>query len=432
MLNRRATLCPAMAAGLALFILGQAGKCPAQDEPRDQVQRDVAQQDDGAETRQRPEDTLREMGQIEAASFVELRSAIESPTAILKIVPEGTVVMKGDFVVELESADLREQLAQQQIRVATRQAKLAQAEAQLDNLRRQADATTAAELRLKIAELAKNLYTAEGGQFELEIKALDREIELANKRLQVVEQRLERLTRLQRENVVEASEVEEVQLEAAEARGAIELATAKKKLHETYVRPFKLAELELAILDAKAALERTKQAQAAEIEASKAALEDSRIGLKVDLDNLKSIEAQIKACTIVAPQKGTVLYANVHSARSGAAFIVEEGAVVRERQTIVRVADTSRLQVGTSVKQEDVERLKVGQSATIQVDAFPDRVFRGRVSSIGERAEHLGFFRLGGAGNTYRVVIALDGPAKELRLGLSALVEIDVSKADED
>ena len=55
--------------------------------------------------------TVTERGEIEAFDVTEVRSLVKSNNttgnAILRIVPEGTVVKKGDFLVELDSSALK-------------------------------------------------------------------------------------------------------------------------------------------------------------------------------------------------------------------------------------------------------------------------------------------------------------------------------------
>ena len=72
-----------------------------------------------------------ERGEVEAFDVTEIRSLVKSNNttgnAILRIVPEGTVVKKGDFLVELDSSALKAQRTTQKILVNT--AKAAEVEA---------------------------------------------------------------------------------------------------------------------------------------------------------------------------------------------------------------------------------------------------------------------------------------------------------------
>ena len=44
--------------------------------------------------------------------------------------------------------------------------------------------------------------------------------------------------------------------------------------------------------------------------------------------------------------------------------------------------DLTQMQVDTNVSEADVGRITVGQDATFTVDAYPERIFRGKVSEI--------------------------------------------------
>jgi len=75
--------------------------------------------------------TVTERGEVEAFDVTEIRSLVKSNnttgTAILRIVPEGTVVKTGDFLVELDSSALMAQRTSQKILVNA--AKAAEVEA---------------------------------------------------------------------------------------------------------------------------------------------------------------------------------------------------------------------------------------------------------------------------------------------------------------
>ena len=50
--------------------------------------------------------------------------------------------------------------------------------------------------------------------------------------------------------------------------------------------------------------------------------------------------------------------------------------------TIIKVADLSRIKVRTYVDEIDIGKIKVGQTATVQVDAFREQEFSGKVTNI--------------------------------------------------
>jgi HlyD family secretion protein len=87
------------------------------------------------------------------------------------------------------------------------------------------------------------------------------------------------------------------------------------------------------------------------------------------------------------------------------------------------------MEAKVKVDETDVPGISVGDSASLKIDAFPGRVFTGRVTRIGNSA-------LTGAGSVagaasgdqqsvdYEVVITLDHPPAELRPDLSTTADI--------
>jgi multidrug efflux pump subunit AcrA (membrane-fusion protein) len=74
---------------------------------------------------------ITERGEIKSGDVTEVRSLVKSNnttgTSILRIVPEGTEVKAGDFLVELDSSALKEQLTTQKINYNTAKALMIEA-----------------------------------------------------------------------------------------------------------------------------------------------------------------------------------------------------------------------------------------------------------------------------------------------------------------
>ena len=77
------------------------------------------------------------------------------------------------------------------------------------------------------------------------------------------------------------------------------------------------------------------------------------------------------------------------------------------------------LEAVAKVPESDIGRIQVGQSATVRVDAFPDRRFPARVRQIAPRAEKLNNV------TSFEVKLQLLNPPPELRIGMTA--DIDFS-----
>jgi multidrug resistance efflux pump len=102
---------------------------------------------------------------------------------------------------------------------------------------------------------------------------------------------------------------------------------------------------------------------------------------------------------------------------------VREGEQVQQGSLILTLGDLSTLRVETTDLDEiDVAQIALGQEADITFDAFPDRVFTGRVIRINPMSEP------GGGGVNYTTIIELEELAPEIRWGMTAFVDIEVGQ----
>jgi HlyD family secretion protein len=150
------------------------------------------------------------------------------------------------------------------------------------------------------------------------------------------------------------------------------------------------------------------QAQA-NFDSAKAAVEQAQA-------SLKQAKTDLANSRIVAPIDGVVVDRQYDVGQTVAASF--------QAPTLFTIAqDLTKMQVSADVSESDIGSIKVGQSAKFTVDAFPDRMFRGRIAQI----------RLNATVNqnvvTYPVIIEVPNPDQELKPTMTANVVIDVATA---
>ncbi|MBX3133484.1 MAG: efflux RND transporter periplasmic adaptor subunit [Gemmatimonadaceae bacterium] len=101
-------------------------------------------------------------------------------------------------------------------------------------------------------------------------------------------------------------------------------------------------------------------------------------------ENVKQAEAsltdarwQLSRTNIYAPMTGKVTRLNVEV---GETAIM--GTLNRDAAILMTISDMSMLETKVKVDETDVSRIHVGDSAVVQIDAFPDTTFIGRVVEI--------------------------------------------------
>ena len=85
----------------------------------------------------------------------------------------------------------------------------------------------------------------------------------------------------------------------------------------------------------------------------------------------------IQAMEIVSPRAGTVLYQ-----RNWRNEPVRVGSDVYAGRTIMSLPDLSSLVVDARVAEIDAGKVRVGQEVRVDLDAIPDRTFKGRIASV--------------------------------------------------
>jgi HlyD family secretion protein len=84
--------------------------------------------------------------------------------------------------------------------------------------------------------------------------------------------------------------------------------------------------------------------------------------------------------------------------------------------------DLTKMQVDTNVSEADVGRVRVGQTATFTVDAYPGRVFQGSVTSVRQAPINVQNVI------TYDAVVGVSNPDLKLFPGMTANVKILVNQ----
>jgi multidrug efflux pump subunit AcrA (membrane-fusion protein) len=330
-----------------------------------------------------------ERGEIESFDVTEIRSLVKSNNttgnAILRIVPEGTEVKEGDFLVELDSSALDAQRTTQKIAFNTAKA----AEVEAHNL-------------YETSIIAKREYLE--GTYIQERQTIESEVFVAEEYLNRAKEYYAYSQKLASKGYVN-----ELQLEAdrfAVEKAKKDLDTAKTKLHvlDEFTKPKMLSQFESDILITEAKWDSAKNSH------------------ELELDKLRDIEDQIAKCTIVAPQAGVVKYAHGTDRRGDQEFVVEEGAIVRERQAIIRLPNADSMQVQLNINESLVQYVRLGLPAVINPVGFGDRTLRGKVVKVNQYAEPTGWRQANV--KEYKAFVSIDTTSPDLRSGMTASVTI--------
>jgi multidrug resistance efflux pump len=311
-------------------------------------------------------------------------------TAIIEIVPEGTYVKKGDFLVKLDDSALQAELVQQRITCHTARAML-----------------TEARTEFEAAELAFQEY--ESGTFKQEVGVLESEQFVARENLRRAEEYLRYSVKLASKGYVTEVQLEADRFAVEKARKELENSTTKLDVLHRFTKI------------------KTVNRLKASVETASAKLHSRENSNQLEEERLKNLESQLQYCLITAPTSGQVVYANPVGGERDP--LIAEGKLVRERQIIIRLPDPARMQVTARINESRIDKVKVGMQTRILLDAFPSRPMWGMVRSISEYP--LPASSVYSTIKEYAAEISIEEPEKGVRTGMTAQVAIEVKRVDE-
>ena len=211
----------------------------------------------------------------------------------------------------------------------------------------------------------------------------------------------------------------------ARARGAVSEALAREaQARAALMRAQQAATRARALHERDRSLISDEALEQAETELSvqTALLEAARFGVEQARAALTEADNQLSKTVIRAPLDGIVTRLNVEE---GETAIV--GMMNNPGSLLLTISDLSVMEAVVEVDETDLPRIELGDSAFVEIDAFPRQRFHGIVTEIGHSAVISPESSQQAGANTetdYQVVIQLSTPPTTLRPDLSATADV--------
>lgn len=159
----------------------------------------------------------------------------------------------------------------------------------------------------------------------------------------------------------------------------------------------RLAQVEAQLIQAELAYNRSKKLYE-ENTISQADFEQAESQYKIALAEKQSAEFSVKSSEASLKEANeNLVKTTVYSPMTGtiSSLLVElgervVGANMMTGTEVLRVADLNRMEVVVDVNENDIIRVKLGDTAIVEVDAYLDREFKGIVTEIANSANTLG------------------------------------------
>ena len=381
------------------------------------------------------------------ASYATISSEV-SGKIVKFAAEEGDVVRQGDLLVEIDKDEYQSALEEAEVELKRAGAHYQESQLQFKGTaatvsgeisRAKAGLEAAGGLvkeRVRMHELAKYVGKSQIEQAEAGVKVADSNLARAEVDLKKAGLDLERAKSLFEKQFIAAKDLDDARTAYESARATVdmrkgELEQLKVDLHLAQVSklnnfrddaPLAEARTQTAKSDMRKADAdlRLARARLAEVEAFKARLESEEALINKLKLKVQSQKRQLESATLTSPVNGVVVRrtANV-------------GDIVQRGQAFLKIIIRDTLVVRANVRETYLRYIGQGNTVDIYVDAYPNRVFTGKVKLIGDTTDsEFALFKPGGPYSRLEqmipVEISLDGDNnnRDLKPGMNASVYI--------
>jgi HlyD family secretion protein len=287
------------------------------------------------------------------------------------LVQQGDRVQQGQIIAYMDQEDIKGQLLQAQAGVD-------QAQANLEKLRNGSRPEEIAQSQARLRQSQQQLLALQNGNRAQDIAQAQAQVVSANARVNLTNSKLKQYAQLRNAGAVSVERFNEINADAQTALADLNAAQQKLDLLKTGSRSEDIGRAQASVSEARANYALTRRGSRTEdIRQAQAQLDSARGQLQV-------VQARLADTIIRSPFSGIVTqkYATV------GAFVTPTTSASNTSSatstSIVAVAQD--LEIVAKIAEVDIGQIQLSQPVEINVDAYPEKVFQGRVRLISPEA----------------------------------------------
>ena len=335
--------------------------------------------------------TVSATGAVSPLREAQMAFSASGPLTQLEV-KAGDVVQAGQLLAQLDTRTLELQLAQSE-------ASLNSAQSQLDKLKNPAAAdVTSAQAGVTSAQAAlTQIQTPTQNDLIIAKADLDR----AKAAVDQAQASYDRIGGTSNPLIALAPQSLTLQQASSDYQRALAVFNSKVNPSDS-----QLKQAQSSLEQARAQLSHLTHPTDTDLQSAQAAVDQARAARDL-------AKTQIDNAIIRAPFAGIISHVDF-----------DLGSFVVAGRVLLGVADTSKLQVDVNIDETDISRVKVGQTVTIGLDAYPDAKLDARVTDVAATAT-----TIQGVVN-YVVTVSLDPAQIQVKIGMTANADIVVANID--
>lgn len=333
--------------------------------------------------------TVVERGTLESAENkdvickVKAGSKASFASTIKWVIDDGSVVTKGQLLMELDDSSLQDQLRTQSIVVEKARAEWVKADQEyVIQVKTNAALIATADAAFEVSELDLEKYIGirpepeltafaavggimttlvEKGEYRKNLDDVSAQLKQAQSDFESYLDRVAWANRAMKQKYITPSQAKAEESKLESARDKVSQLSKQKFLLETFLRRKDLTDLKNKVDVARMNLDKEqRQAISKEVQADSTRKTAFSV-YQQELEKLREVEDQIRECKLFAPQDGMVVYFKPDSGRFGSGTqqgMIAQGEQVKEGQKLMRIPDLKRMQVNTRVHEAMVGRIR--------------------------------------------------------------------------
>ncbi len=268
------------------------------------------------------------------------------------------------------------------------------------------------------------------GEAEQRLRQLSNELLLHKSELALAKQNVEASERLAAKEFITRTTLENDQVNYEKTKLSVQTAETQLDLFKKYEFP-KQAELYMSgYQEALHKLQRTQRANRSRMAQAESRYETAKRRYEISLERKEELERQLKATVIKAQVPGLVAYGAHNGTFKNSTDLIEEGAAVRFRQTLLTIPNMSEMGVAINIHESQVKKVRLGQPCRVTVDAEPGKTLEGVVAEMAVLPDSTSS-RYTPNLKVYPGVVHIRGTHEWLKPGMNAKVEVIVDHLED-
>jgi len=369
--------------------------------------------------------SVTEGGELEAERRKVISNELRWPVIIREVVPEGTIVEKGQTIVQFECKELLDSIAQEELQVTSAQNNYTQAVQSLE-LKKEEMANKVLKAKRELEEARENLKRYEEHDYPIEFRTKDSAVQIADRELKLAEERLafklDVNKRPELEGTYSDNDIEAERLKVEQLRNSLEKAKLELAKLQKYEHGRQMQKLKDAVGDAELGLKRARLEAKNQILIAEADMQAKKRTYEMRKKKLDELREDERKLTVKAEKAGLVVYDTARR-RWETPIRVSVGEKINPRQQLMVIPDMNTLQIKTKVYEAIIDQVKVGIPAYIRLDAKPDVTFSGKVKKVAPLPDSQNRWLNPGV-KVFNVIVEFDKHVAGLKPGMTARVEL--------